>query len=103
MTTTDFFSYISDHYSKELPFVAYSLPNTFEIKAVLQKDNALHKIEDFNETGFVFAPFDVRKDAILMPYSKSRTLLTLEDIEVEKEEAMPFEIDNDQAHHLQSC
>ena len=100
MTSKDFFGYISEHYSKELPFVAYSLPNTFETKAVLQKDKALYKIEDYNETGFVFAPFDIRKDAILMPYSKSRMLLTLEDIVVDEEESIPFDIDNDEPHHL---
>ena len=100
MTSKDFFDYISEHYKKDLPFVAYSLPNTFETKAVLQKDDALYKIEDYNETGFVFAPFDIRKDAILMPSSKSRMLLTLDDVEVEEEEAMPFDIDNNQAHHI---
>jgi len=101
MTSKDFFSYISQHYNKNLPFVAYSLPNTFETKAVLQKDKALYKIEDYNETGFVFAPFDIRKDAILMPYSKSRTLLTLDDIVIEKEEEkVHFDINNDEPHHL---
>lgn len=101
MTSKDFFSYISEHYNKNLPFVAYSLPNTFETKAVLQKDKALYKIEDYNETGFVFAPFDIRKDAILMPYSKSRTLLTLDDIVIEKEEEkVHFDINNDEPHHL---
>jgi len=100
MTSKDFFDYISEHYSKGLPFVAYSLPNTFETKAVLQKDDVLYKIEDYNETGFVFAPFDIRKDAILLPYSKSRTLLTLEDVPIEKEEPLPFDINNDQSHHL---
>jgi len=100
MTSKDFFSYISEHYNKNLPFVAYSLPNTFETKAVLQKDKALYKIEDYNETGFVFAPFDIRKDAILMPYSKSRTLLTLDDIVIGKEEKVHFDINNDEPHHL---
>ncbi len=100
MTSKDFFGYISEHYKKDLPFVAYSLPNTFETKAVLQKDDALYKIEDYNETGFVFAPFDIRKDAILLPYSKSRMLITSEDIEVNEYESMPFETENDKPHHL---
>lgn len=101
MTATDFFTYIFEHIEKDLPFVAYSLPNTFEVKAVLQKDNTLYKIENFEESGFVFAPFDVRKDAILMPYSKSRTLLTLDDIVLEgDEETVTFEVNNDEDHHL---
>lgn len=100
MTSKDFFDYISEHYQKDLPFVVYSLPNTFETKAVLQKDDTLYKIEDFNETGFVFAPFDIRKDAILMPYSKSRMLLTSEDVIVDEGYDISFTIDNDKAHHI---
>ncbi len=100
MTLKDFFGYIYEHYNKNLPFVAYSLPNTFETKALLQKDKTLYKIEDYNETGFVFAPFDIRKDAILMPYSKSRMLLTLDDVEVVNDKTLPFDIDNNQAHHI---
>ena len=100
MNSKDFFDYISEHLNKDLPFVVYSLPNTFETKAVLQKDTALYKIEDYNETGFVFAPFDIRKDAILMPHSKSRMLLTLDDVEVENEETLPFDIVNNEAHHI---
>ena len=100
MTSKDFFGYINEHYDKNLPFVAYSLPNTFEIKAVLQKDETLYKIEDFNETGFVFAPFDIRKDAILLPYSKSRMLLTTEDLSIDEYEPMSFETENNKQHHL---
>lgn len=100
MTSKDFFDYISEHYEKNLPFVAYSLPNTFETKAVLQKDNALYKIEDYTETGFVFAPFDIRKDTILLPYSKSRMLVTSEDIEVNAYEPIPFDIKKDKPKHL---
>ncbi|TJY33900.1 chorismate-binding protein [Pontimicrobium aquaticum] len=100
MTSKDFYDYIIEHYNKELPFVAYSLPNTFETKVILQKDDVLYKIEDYTETGFVFAPFDIRKDAILMPYSKSRTLLTTEDIVVEEETPISFKVDNDKLHHI---
>ena len=100
MNSKDFFDYISEHYTKDLPFVVYSLPNTFETKAVLQKDSALYKIEDYKETGFVFAPFDIRKDAILMPYSKSRILNTLDDVGVEEEVMLPFDVENDEVQHL---
>ena len=100
MTSIDFFNYITEHYNKNLPFVAYSKPNTFEIYALLQKDTGLYKIENYEESGFVFSPFDVRKDAILIPYSKSRTLLTLDDLVVEESEPITFETDNDKEHHL---
>ena len=100
LPSKDFFDYITQHFEKDLPFVAYSLPNTFEIKALLQKDTVLHKIENYEESGFVFAPFDVRKDAILIPYSKSRILLTLDEIIEEEKETVSFDINNDKEHHV---
>ena len=100
MTSKDFFNYIEEHYNKDLPFVAYSKPNTFEIYALLQKDVGLYKIENYEESGFVFSPFDVRKDAILTPYSKSRTLMTLDDLVLDESEPITFVTDNDEKHHL---
>ena len=80
MSSEPFFSSIQEHYNKELPFVAYSKPKSFQIRALLQKDQTLHKIEDYGESGFVFAPFDIRKDTILIPLSTSKTLMTEEDV-----------------------
>jgi isochorismate synthase len=80
MSSESFFSSLQDHYSKELPFVAYSKPKTFQIRALLQKDQTLHKIEDYSESGFIFSPFDIRKDAILIPLSMSKTLMTEDDV-----------------------
>ena len=74
MSSTQFFDSLKTHYESELPFVAYCKPNAFEVIALLQKDDQLHKVDDFSENGFVFAPFDLRKDAILIPFSKSKTL-----------------------------
>lgn len=51
---------------KELPFVLYRKPNTTELTAIFQKDDAIHFVDDFSETGFVFAPFDLSIDAILL-------------------------------------
>lgn len=100
MTSKDFFNYISEHYEKELPFVVYSKPNTFEVKTILQKDKTLYKIENYEESGFVFSPFDIRKDAILIPNSMSRTLLTVDDIFVDEDEPITFDTKNDKVHHL---
>ena len=71
-------------------------------RAVLQKDATLYKVEDYTESGFVFAPFDIRKDAILIPYSVSRTLTTEEDILISEDEVeiTDFKVVNDEAFHL---
>jgi len=49
-----------------LPFVIYKKPKALQINAVFQKDDELHHLKDFTETGFVFAPFDSSKHAILI-------------------------------------
>jgi isochorismate synthase len=57
---------ISVQYGKGLPFVAYRKPNGTEVKVIFQKDNTLHYIKDYTESGFVFAPFDKGSPAVLI-------------------------------------
>ena len=45
------------------------------IKALLQKNDELHRVRDFTETGFVFAPFDDEKEVILFPENASENLI----------------------------
>ncbi|WP_420574094.1 chorismate-binding protein [Kordia sp.] len=61
---------LSDHIQKQLPFVAYRKPNETHTKLVFQKDDHLHKVSDFTESGFVFAPFDNTKQIILIPFDE---------------------------------
>lgn len=70
----DFFKRLVQQISSQLPFVAYRKPNSDEVKTMLQKDGELYKIYDYNESGFVFAPFDDSKDAILIPLDNSEVL-----------------------------
>jgi isochorismate synthase len=83
MNSESFFASLQEHFSKDLPFVAYSKPKSFQIRALLQKDQILHKIEDYSESGFVFSPFDVRKDALIIPLSMSKTLITEDDVNLD--------------------
>lgn len=50
----------------QLPFVLYNKPNESYVNGIFQKDNTLHFVADFTESGFVFAPFDGNKDIILI-------------------------------------
>ncbi|MEO8773655.1 MAG: chorismate-binding protein [Gelidibacter sp.] len=77
MILDQFFEQIETQFDAKLPFVAYKKPNTSELKAVLQPDNVLHEITDFTESGFVFAPFDSRKDAFLIPL-KDATIFSVQ-------------------------
>lgn len=74
MALDDFFEKIDAHHKLGLPFVAYRKPNTELAIAFLQQDKLLYTITDYTESGFVFAPFDDRCDAILIPFKNSAIL-----------------------------
>lgn len=71
MLLDQFFEQIEKQFNAKLPFVVYKKPNTSKLKAMLQSDDALHSINDFTESGFVFAPFDSRDKAFLIPLKNS--------------------------------
>ncbi|MFK7813850.1 MAG: chorismate-binding protein [Maribacter sp.] len=58
---------IENQYAKNLPFVVYRKPKEEDVQAVFQEDIAVHQIKDFTKAGFVFAPFDSLRPAILIP------------------------------------
>ncbi|MBR9854016.1 MAG: chorismate-binding protein [Algicola sp.] len=49
-----------------LPFVIYRKPDQKELQAVFQTNKDLVVSSDFEETGFLFAPFDANGEAILI-------------------------------------
>ncbi|WP_430907757.1 chorismate-binding protein [Maribacter sp. 2-571] len=49
-----------------LPFVAFRKPGKQTVKVFLQENDALHHVNDFTETGFVFAPFDEQEPSLLL-------------------------------------
>ncbi|RXG16253.1 isochorismate synthase [Leeuwenhoekiella aestuarii] len=67
MTTEDLFSKANAQYAKNLPFVLYRKPEADLLNGLFQEDDFLHKVETFEETGFVFSPFDKDKTGILIP------------------------------------
>jgi len=101
MTSEDFFESIHDHFSSELPFVIYRKPNENEIKALLQKDVAIHTVDDFTESGFVFAPFDTKGDVVLIPFKNSINYVTVisNGIETSHGQQMLNQVENDNEKH----
>lgn len=61
-----FFESIDAHYLKNLPFVAYRKPREHMVKAIFQKDDRLHHLTSYDETGFIFAPFDAEHPPVLI-------------------------------------
>ncbi|MCF6295492.1 MAG: chorismate-binding protein [Flavobacteriaceae bacterium] len=74
MTSEDFFGRIEQQHKSKLPFVVYKKPNTLAIKVILQQDSELYITKNFSENGFVFAPFNDKEDAVLMPLENSEVL-----------------------------
>lgn len=66
----DFFIKVKQQEGQHLPFVIYSKPNKNKLVGYFQKNDHLYFAEDFNETGFVFAPFD-GSQIILIPKRQS--------------------------------
>jgi isochorismate synthase len=68
---------------KGLPFAAYRKPKKEEVTVVFQKDDSLHTTIDFEEKGFVFAPFDLKDNAVLI--QPDEVLSALVEIEIKPE------------------
>ncbi|MEE3999542.1 chorismate-binding protein [Tenacibaculum sp. FZY0031] len=65
------FSNIQEAFNNELPFVTYKKPTTSLLKGWFQQNSNLITADSFNESGFIFAPFDNREKAILIPKNQS--------------------------------
>ena len=86
------FSNIKEAFNKELPFVTYRKPNYSTIKGWFQQNNDLVTSENYNESGFIFAPFDSREKAILIPRNQSTYIeeeTTVEDTQTNNNNQAP--------------
>ncbi|UAM98943.1 chorismate-binding protein [Polaribacter litorisediminis] len=96
------FNKITTHYHKELPFVVYRKPNKNTINGFFMQDDELFFIDDFSESGFVFAPFDANEKAILFPLKKAAFIaepIALQSIISNKKKFLVDEVSKD--YHIQ--
>lgn len=73
MTYYSLIEKVTTHFTENLPFVIYSLPDSDTISVLFQKNKALCKTEDFSKDSFVFAPFDYDNEAICIPKELSES------------------------------
>ena len=66
----DFFIKVKQHKAQNLPFVLYRKPNDIKLFGFFQNNDHLYFAENFEETGFVFAPFEGNQ-MILIPKNES--------------------------------
>jgi len=71
MNISDCFERLRFQFENELPFVAYRKPNSNYIKGFLQNNQELFSSETFSESGFLFAPFDLKNTNVLFPLEHS--------------------------------
>jgi isochorismate synthase len=67
----NFFNDIEGQYKKDLPFVVYRKPDTSELIAWLVESDTLETTVNFEEEGFVFAPFTGPSPSVLFKKSNS--------------------------------
>lgn len=76
----DIFDKIKAHKELNHPLVAFRYPahgqsSNYSVKAYLQKNAELHTVKNFQESGFLFAPFRLeQQNPILFPNSKCEIL-----------------------------
>ena len=70
-TPNNFFDKIEAVLHSKHPFVLFSKPGLSSVKSYIQLDSESYTINDFSESGFVFAPFDQFKDCYYIPTHKS--------------------------------
>ncbi|SHM60391.1 chorismate-binding protein [Flavobacterium xinjiangense] len=74
----DFYIKVKQQQAQNLPFVLYRKPNDIKLAGFFQNNDHLYFAENFEESGFVFAPFE-GSQMILIPKKESvkwETLIT---------------------------
>ncbi|OEY74006.1 chorismate-binding protein [Salegentibacter salarius] len=91
MNTEDFFTKLEKQIQNGNPFVAYRNPNDKNglTKALLQDSGKVYRTSVFNESGFVFAPFESDNNTFFIPSENAESITTEyaadKDSEVNKE------------------
>ncbi|MEX1382089.1 isochorismate synthase [Lutibacter sp.] len=64
-----FFEKVSEMYNTNLPFVVFRKPNDTKITALCQNSSVLYVLKSFEESGFIFSPFNKNESKILFPFN----------------------------------
>lgn len=89
---SDLLDSTADQYEKNLPFVIYRKPKEQKVRVIFQDDTQEHHIKNFEETGFVFAPFDKTRPSILMVADRIMDADYISKNSSKKETATPADI-----------
>lgn len=79
MTATDLFQRLEAQYAMRLPFVAYKKPGEKNMNVIFQDDAQLHEAVTFEESGFIFTPFEKGKKRVLIPGKPLKALFDFDE------------------------
>ncbi|MEP0265754.1 chorismate-binding protein [Dokdonia sp.] len=102
MTNTSFFEHITNQFDDVLPFVAYRKPGESHLYGFYQETDVVHYLENFEESGFAFAPFDECQKGILIPetYAIQCEYIATDSSETVQEFILPKEDQTDKEIHI---
>lgn len=94
-------SKITQFYIDQKPFVAYRKPNKNTISGFFMKDDSLQYTTNFDESGFVFAPFNSKEKTVLFPLKNAEFIKeTITESEFKNEDKTFLEDYNAQKNHI---
>ena len=79
---------------QKTPFVFYRKPFDNKVHQIIQNNNNVYYLENYNQKGFVFAPFDNDNNTIIFPLEKSTNSKNIFNVEEINNEIPNLNIDN---------
>ncbi|SNR38582.1 isochorismate synthase [Lutibacter flavus] len=103
-TNEIFFDKIETVFNSNFPFIVFRKPNENKVTALCQKTNELFELKSFDQSGFIFAPFNKNGLKIIFPLEKCDVLITNLDNDFELNEKSTVlkstTKDNAQVNHI---
>ncbi|MHC5201590.1 chorismate-binding protein [Myroides sp. LJL119] len=97
----ELFEKLEEHYTLQMPFAIYRKADSCQAFGIFQDDKQLYKVENFDEQGFVFAPF-FKGERFYIPTQKSQIIKhDLSKINIEQTTYLQDVTDNDNQNNFE--
>lgn len=92
---------INDAFQQKKPFVSYRKPNSSEVSLLIQNDTNTYSLNDFSQSGFIFAPFDSENKTIFFPLKKCELKkFKYTETEIFTKRTIPNKSENEKEQHI---
>lgn len=86
LSMTAFLEKAGNQLQQDLPFVLYNKPNSNQLIGLFQQNNNLYFVDNYDEVGFIFAPFKGKN--VLIPENQSEIIIV--DFEIDSQKQSNF-------------